>query len=89
MRAGSLADRRRAAPRTGAGLPAWLGAGRGSNHGSPFSYDTHVPLIFWRSPALVRRRIYQGEAAMQNTAPTLALLLGVARPSGTSGRALS
>ena len=67
--------------------PNWLGGG-GTNHGSPFSYDTHVPLIFWGPEALVKPGWYHREAAIHDVAPTLAGMLRIAQPSGSIGRVL-
>jgi arylsulfatase A-like enzyme len=65
--------------------PYWL-TGTGTNHGSPFSYDTHVPLMMWG--AQIRPGRYHAEAAIQDVAPTVATVLGVAAPSGSVGRVL-
>lgn len=55
----------------------------GTTHGSPFSYDTHVPLIFFG------QGIQAGELSRRtNTrdiAPTVARLMRVAQPSGCTG----
>ncbi|MCO5725190.1 alkaline phosphatase PafA [Robiginitalea marina] len=55
----------------------------GSTHGSPWIYDTHVPLIFYgkgiRQGELLRR------THIRDIAPTLAVLLGTAFPSGATG----
>jgi predicted AlkP superfamily pyrophosphatase or phosphodiesterase len=70
--------------------PYWLaGAPGGTTHGSPYSYDTHVPLIFLGPPALLKAGHYHAAAAIHDIAPTLAALLGVARPSGSLGRVLA
>lgn len=69
--------------------PNWLGAGfGGTNHGSPFSYDSHVPVIFWGPQSLVRQGRYHRDAAVHDIAPTLATMLGIAAPSGAMGRVL-
>jgi predicted AlkP superfamily pyrophosphatase or phosphodiesterase len=69
--------------------PNWLGGGEGgTTHGSPYSYDTHVPVIFWGARNLIRPGVYHGEAGVQDIAPTLATLLGIATPSGAVGRTL-
>lgn len=65
--------------------PYWLGGG-GTNHGTPFSYDTHVPLMLLGPQ--VRPGRYHGEAAIQDIAPTVATVLGIAAPSGSVGRVL-
>nr|WP_299385661.1 alkaline phosphatase PafA [Allomuricauda sp.] len=56
----------------------------GSTHGSPMIYDTHVPLL------LFGNGIKQGSTAnrteIPDIAPTIATLLGIAFPNGTTGR---
>jgi arylsulfatase A-like enzyme len=70
--------------------PNWLGGGPGgTTHGSPFSYDTHVPVIFWGSVSLVKQGRYHEDAAVHDIAPTLATMLGIAAPSGSMGRVLN
>lgn len=68
--------------------PNWLGGRGGTTHGSPYSYDTHVPLIFWGPRTLVKPGLYHTEAAIHDIAPTLATLLRVAVPNGAQGRVL-
>lgn len=58
-----------------------------ATHGSPWSDDTHVPLVLagWRmQPRRVARRV-----GPEDLAPTLAALLHVAAPSGCSGALLA
>lgn len=70
--------------------PNWLSGGPGgTTHGSPYSYDTHVPMIFWGPANLVRPGQYAGDAAVHDIAPTLATMLGIAAPSGSLGRVLA
>ena len=69
--------------------PYWLGGSGGTTHGSPFSYDTHVPLIFWGPDALVKPGRYHQDAAINDIAATLATMLNVATPSGSVGRVLA
>lgn len=56
----------------------------GSTHGSPQIYDTHVPLL------LYGKGIKQGSTVnrteIPDIAPTISALLGIAFPSGTTGR---
>src|SRR5690606_21310077 len=66
--------------------PNWMNRPAGTTHGSPYSYDSHVPMIFWGSPALVRPGRYHREAAVHDIGPTLSTMLDIARPSGTMGR---
>lgn len=57
-----------------------------SNHGSPWSYDTYVPMIFAGpgiEPARIGRRVETVDLA-----PTLAAYLGIKPPSGARGRVL-
>jgi predicted AlkP superfamily pyrophosphatase or phosphodiesterase len=55
----------------------------GSTHGSGFSYDTHVPLLFFG------KGINQGSTSahtnITDIAPTIAALLGIAFPNGITG----
>lgn len=58
----------------------------GTTHGSPYTYDTHVPLIFsgWK--------IKQGSSVrsvyITDIAPTLSILLGCEFPNGCTGKPL-
>jgi len=67
--------------------PYWLmGGTKGSTHGTPYSYDAHVPVIFlgdWVKPGRYHRRIM-----VNDIAPTLATILDVETPGGAVGRAL-
>ena len=58
----------------------------GSTHGSPYEYDTHVPLIVVAQT--VRPGTYNFPVDVADLAPTLATMLGVGAPSGNEGRAL-
>jgi predicted AlkP superfamily pyrophosphatase or phosphodiesterase len=57
-----------------------------ATHGSPYSYDTHVPLIIMG--AGVTPGSYMQAATPADIAPTLAAVLGVQAPSNTVGRVL-
>ncbi len=65
----------------------WFG-GRapGTTHGSPFFYDSHVPVLFLG--ASVKPGKYYKAIAVNDIAPTLAAILGVEAPSGSQGRIL-
>lgn len=68
--------------------PYWIvGTGKGTGHASPYSYDTHVPVIFFG--AGIRAGQYQGAIGVVDIAPTLAALLEVETPSGSVGRVLT
>lgn len=69
--------------------PYWLsGNPGGTNHGSPFTYDSHVPVIFWGPASTVKPGQYHRDAAVHDIAATLSTMLGVALPSGSIGRVL-
>jgi predicted AlkP superfamily pyrophosphatase or phosphodiesterase len=57
-----------------------------ATHGSPYSYDTHVPLIIMG--AGVKPDRYFQAATPADIAPTLAVLLRLQAPSNTVGRVL-
>ncbi|HVM60967.1 MAG TPA: alkaline phosphatase family protein [Verrucomicrobiae bacterium] len=58
-----------------------------TNHGSPWSYDTHVPLVFmgkdWIKPGE-----YGQPVEIVDLAPTLSTILGIRFPSGAEGHVL-
>lgn len=62
------------------------GATRGTTHGSPYGYDTHVPVIFF-GPG-VRAGVYRRNIAVNDVAPTIAAFFDVEPPSGAFGEAL-
>lgn len=68
--------------------PGWLpGSGyKGTSHGSPWNYDTRVPLLF--AGKYIVPGVYTARADIKDVAPTLSLLLGVNAPSASSGRIL-
>jgi predicted AlkP superfamily pyrophosphatase or phosphodiesterase len=67
--------------------PYYLFDAAGTSHGTPYAYDTHVPVLFW-GPG-IKPGTYPGTIAVNDIAPTLAALLGTAEPSGSIGRVLS
>jgi hypothetical protein len=67
--------------------PYWLFEARGTGHGTTFSYDSHVPVIFMGPE--VKAGWYHQTISPNDIAPTLATLLSVETPSGSSGRALA
>lgn len=58
----------------------------GSTHGTDYSYDTHVPLLFYG------KGIEKGETTQRSEvidiAPTVSALLGIAYPNATTGHPL-
>ena len=63
-----------------------FGGTSGTSHSTPYSYDSHVPVIFYGAgvlPGVYRRRI-----APNDIAPTLSSLFDVETPSGAFGEVL-
>ncbi|HLY99378.1 MAG TPA: alkaline phosphatase family protein [Candidatus Angelobacter sp.] len=67
--------------------PYWMFSATGTTHALPYSYDTHVPLIFYG--AGIRPGVYYQPVTVNDAAPTLSAILQVERPSGSYGRILS
>ncbi|MBZ5677602.1 MAG: alkaline phosphatase family protein [Acidobacteriia bacterium] len=67
--------------------PFYVFVGSGTSHGSPYEYDTHVPVMFLG--AGIRPGSYAGNIGVQDIAPTLSTLLAVKAPSGNMGRVLT
>jgi predicted AlkP superfamily pyrophosphatase or phosphodiesterase len=64
-----------------------LGPGHGTDHLSPYSYDTHVPLAFYGLP--FQAGTYRTSTEPVDLAATLASLLGVNAPTHAVGRVLT
>ncbi|MBT8238386.1 MAG: alkaline phosphatase family protein [Croceitalea sp.] len=65
--------------------PAYVAYSRtGSTHGSPMIYDTHVPLLFYGKGIPQGYTVNRTE--IPDIAPTLATMLGIAFPNGTTGK---
>lgn len=58
----------------------------GTSHGTPHSYDTHVPLILY-GPAF-RGRTYREQVSPTDLATTLAAALGIDPPARATGKVL-
>ncbi|UII78446.1 alkaline phosphatase PafA [Flagellimonas sp. CMM7] len=56
----------------------------GSTHGSPMIYDTHVPLLFYGNG--IKKGSTTNRTEIPDIAPTVATLLGIAFPNGTTGK---
>ncbi|TMM29449.1 alkaline phosphatase family protein [Polaribacter aestuariivivens] len=63
-----------------------IGSRKGTSHGSGYSYDTHVPIIFYGNG------IKKGSSAKKyeiiDIAPTISNLLKIEAPNGTSGKVI-
>jgi predicted AlkP superfamily pyrophosphatase or phosphodiesterase len=59
---------------------------QGTSHGSAFSYDTQVPLLFFGKgvPAV---NVFR-EVEITDITPSLSLMLGLTKPSGSTGKVL-
>jgi predicted AlkP superfamily pyrophosphatase or phosphodiesterase len=66
---------------------AMPGHGSGTTHFSPYDYDKHVPILFM-GPG-IRAGKYNGEVKPNDIAATLATMLSIETPSGSSGRVLT
>jgi hypothetical protein len=66
--------------------PYWMRAANGTTHGTPYSYDAHIPLVFM-GPG-IRPGRYDATVALNDLAPTVATMLSVEIPSGSQGRVL-
>jgi arylsulfatase A-like enzyme len=58
-----------------------------ASHESPYSYDTHVPLVIMGRGLMAGR--YAQAASPADIAPTISLVLGVQAPSNSTGRVLT
>jgi arylsulfatase A-like enzyme len=68
--------------------PNYLAGGHsGTTHFSPYRYDTHVPVLFM-GPS-IKAGHYDAIIQPNDIAPTLATMLDLQTPSGSSGRVLT
>jgi len=58
----------------------------GTSHGSPYPYDSHVPVML--AGRAFRPGVYDATASPADIAPTLAVALGIELPSQHTGRVL-
>ena len=68
-------------------IPYTVGVTDGTDHASPYTYDTHVPLAFYGLP--FQPGTYRSHAEPVDLAVTLASLLGINAPSHAIGRVLT
>jgi hypothetical protein len=67
--------------------PYTVGSANGTDHASPYTYDTHVPLALYGLP--FQHGTYRGHVEPVDLAVTLASLLGINAPSHAIGRVLT
>jgi predicted AlkP superfamily pyrophosphatase or phosphodiesterase len=68
--------------------PAWMvSGGRGTTHGSPYNYDTNVPMLFfgWGVKPGSSSRL----ASITDIAPTVSALLKIKYPNAADGQPIS
>jgi predicted AlkP superfamily pyrophosphatase or phosphodiesterase len=65
--------------------PGWYGSGskQGTTHGSPYTYDTHVPILFYGKG--IKKGTSVRYHRITDIAPTLSMLLNIKLPSGSTG----
>ena len=69
--------------------PGWYASSKiqGSTHGSPYTYDTHVPMLFYG------KGIKKGSTVqyhpITDIAPTISTLLRIKFPSGCTGQPIA
>lgn len=67
--------------------PGWTGMlKKGTDHGAPWNYDTHVPILFYGQG--VRPGEVLHRTSITDIAPTISMLLGMTMPDAATGRVL-
>jgi len=71
----------------GVPVPFMIGGNGGTDHGAPYTYDTHVPLAFYGLP--FQLGTYRTHSEPVDMVATLASLLGINAPTHAIGRVLT
>jgi predicted AlkP superfamily pyrophosphatase or phosphodiesterase len=67
--------------------PAWFsGYAKGTTHGTGWSYDTHVPLLFYGCG--INKGYTNERTSISDIAPTLASFLNILEPNGSVGNVI-
>ncbi len=67
--------------------PGWYnGGGTGTGHGTPWQYDSHVPVVL-RGPGITKGW-YSRTVGVTDIAPTISQILGIEYPTGCVGHPL-
>ncbi len=66
--------------------PFWVDRKTGTNHGTPYNYDVHVPLVWFG--AGVKHGVHPQRVGVEDIAPTLSRLLGLLAPPLSRGNVL-
>jgi hypothetical protein len=66
--------------------PGWTESGskQGTTHGSPYTYDTHVPALFYGYG--IKKGSSVQYHSITDIAPTISALLNIKFPSGSTGQ---
>ena len=69
--------------------PGWMESYsvQGTTHGSPYTYDTHVPIIFYGRG--VKKGFSTQMHSITDIAPTLSMLLNISMPNACTGKPVS
>jgi predicted AlkP superfamily pyrophosphatase or phosphodiesterase len=69
--------------------PGWLdgGGAQGTSHGTSYTYDTHVPMLFYGKG--IRKGSSANHHDITDIAPTLSILLKIKFPSGCTGEPIT
>jgi predicted AlkP superfamily pyrophosphatase or phosphodiesterase len=69
--------------------PAWLASSstRGTSHGSPYNYDTHVPMLFYGFGVKPGSTVKYH--AITDIAPTMSIIMKVKFPNGCTGQPIA
>jgi predicted AlkP superfamily pyrophosphatase or phosphodiesterase len=67
--------------------PYWMAGSSVATHGSPYPYDTQVPILMW-GPRWVKPGRVDTRVEVVDLAPTLAQVLGLPAPPASEGRPL-
>lgn len=69
--------------------PGWYGGTRieGTTHGSPYAYDTHVPILFYGNG--VKKGSSVRYHPITDIAPTLSVIMNIEFPSGCTGQPIA
>ncbi len=68
-------------------MPGYSSPATGTTHGSPYAYDTSVPMLF--AGFGIKPGRYTQRVSTLDTAPTLSDILGILQPSGSEGKILT
>jgi hypothetical protein len=69
--------------------PGWFesNAVQGTTHGSPYAYDTHVPIVFFGHG--VKKGSSSAYHPITDIAPTVSVILKIMFPNGTTGQPIT